>query len=52
MEAPITFSNHNGEALVGILHTPDATAPGPRIGMTILNAGLKGRVAPNRMNVR
>lgn len=44
--------NRRGEALFGLLHVPDGERPGRRIGVNLLNPGLKGRVAPNRLNVK
>ena len=53
MEEAITFTNKNGKKLFGILHTPETTIPGgTRIGINLLNPGIKYRVAPHRMNVK
>jgi pimeloyl-ACP methyl ester carboxylesterase len=50
-ERPVRFTNDRGETLFGVLHAPDAGAGGGT-GVNLLNPGLKGRVAPNRINVR
>ena len=53
MEEPITITNKNGKKLFGILHTPETTVPGrTRVGVNLLNPGIKYRVAPHRMNVK
>jgi len=53
MEQPITFQNNVGNNLFGILHIPEnRKKAGKRIGVNILNPGLKNRVAPNRINVK
>ena len=53
MEEPITFTNKSGKKLFGILHTPEATVPGrTKVGVNLLNPGIKYRVAPHRMNVK
>lgn len=51
MEEPVTFSNRRNEQLFGIVHIPER-ASNPRIGINILNPGLKYRVAPNRLSVK
>jgi pimeloyl-ACP methyl ester carboxylesterase len=51
-ERPITFRDGQGQRLFGILHLPASSADASKIGVNILNPGLKGRVAPNRINVR
>ena len=52
MERAVSFRNKKGQRLFGILHLPEITTPLSRIGVNILNPGLKNRVAPNRINVR
>ena len=52
MERAVSFRNKKGQRLFGILHLPEITTPLRRIGVNILNPGLKNRVAPNRINVR
>jgi pimeloyl-ACP methyl ester carboxylesterase len=53
MEAGITFENKKTERLFGIVHIPEQPLPkGERIGVNLLNPGIKYRVAPNRLNVR
>jgi uncharacterized protein len=53
MEKPVTFKNRLNQTLFGILHIPDNRERfGSRIGVNILNPGLKNRVAPNRLNVK
>lgn len=50
-EQPVVFRNAAGHHLFGILHAP-AHISKRRIGLQILNPGLKNRVAPNRLNVK
>ena len=53
MEEPVTILNKNGKKLFGIIHIPDAkNAPPKRVGVNILNPGIKHRVAPHRLNVK
>jgi pimeloyl-ACP methyl ester carboxylesterase len=53
MEEPVTFKNKANQRLFGIVHTPSGGArEDTRIGVNILNPGLKNRVAPNRLNVK
>jgi len=53
MEEPILFENKNGKKLFGILHIPDETDKFQlRIGINIVNPGIKYRVAPHRLNVK
>jgi pimeloyl-ACP methyl ester carboxylesterase len=53
MEDAITFQSGNGRRLFGIVHIPEQPLPkGERIGVNLLNPGIKYRVAPNRLNVR
>lgn len=53
MEKPVTFKNQTNQNLFGILHTPENEIRSNRhIGVSILSPGLKGRVAPNRLNVK
>ena len=53
MEKAITFENKNGEKLFGIVHIPDNENPGAqKVGINLLNPGIKYRVAPNRLNVK
>src|SRR3569832_1787566 len=52
LEKAVSFRNKKGQLLFGVLHLPETPKPGPRIGINILNPGLKNRVAPNRINVK
>jgi len=53
MEEPITFENENGDKLFGIVHVPEKSMFGnKRVGINLLNPGIKYRVAPNRLNVK
>jgi pimeloyl-ACP methyl ester carboxylesterase len=53
MEEAVTFQNRNGERLFGIVHIPENRGEkDPRIGINLLNPGIKYRVAPNRLNVK
>jgi uncharacterized protein len=53
MEQEISFLNEQGKKLYGIVHVPDGTVPeSKRIGINLLNPGIKYRVAPNRLNVK
>jgi hypothetical protein len=52
VEKAVTFKNTNDQILFGILHIPDSRELKSRIGINILNPGLKNRVAPNRINVK
>lgn len=50
-EKVVNFRNQEGKLLFGILHAPDKLL-NSRVGINILNPGLKSRVAPNRINVK
>lgn len=50
-EQAVTFPGPDGNLLFGVLHIPTNPIE-PRIGIHLLNPGLKNRVAPNRINVR
>ncbi|MDY6894516.1 MAG: alpha/beta hydrolase, partial [Thermotogota bacterium] len=53
MEETIEFKNKKGESLFGIMHVPDdASFNAKKIGINLLNPGIKSRVAPNRLNVK
>lgn len=53
MEHPIKFVNNNGKELFGILHTPDNNGiKSEKVGVNLLNPGIKYRVAPHRLNVK
>jgi len=53
MEKPATFKNKASQTLFGIIHSPDSGRKNEkRIGINILNPGLKNRVAPNRLNIK
>ena len=53
LEKPITFQNKNGKKLFGIVHVPDKDSPfNKRVGINLLNPGIKYRIAPNRLNVK
>lgn len=52
MEKPVIFTGAHGNRLYGVLHTPDQPRAKQRIGVNILNPGVKNRVAPNRINLR
>ncbi|HET6465452.1 MAG TPA: alpha/beta hydrolase [Nitrospiria bacterium] len=52
LEKAVTFRNNKGQLLFGILHLPESPKLKSRIGINILNPGLKNRVAPNRINVK
>ena len=53
MEKPVTFLNKNGKKLFGIIHIPENRDPRHnKIGINLLNPGIKYRVAPNRLNVK
>jgi len=53
MEKVVSFNNKANQKLFGILHVPDNEAGlETRIGINLLNPGLKNRVAPNRLNVK
>ena len=52
MERAVTFKNKKGQTLFGILHIPEKQKSPSRIGINLLNPGLKNRVAPNRINVK
>lgn len=49
----VSLKNDNGQTLFGILHAPEDDRSGePKIGINLINAGLKNRVAPNRLYVK
>jgi pimeloyl-ACP methyl ester carboxylesterase len=53
MEEPVVFENSNGTKLYGICHIPDINnISQPKIGINIVNPGIKNRVAPHRLNVK
>src|SRR5512143_1047295 len=52
MEEPITFLNKNGKRLLGIVHIPEKSRSERKIGVNLLNPGIKYRVAPHRLNVK
>lgn len=53
MEEVVKFKNGDGETLIGIIHIPDRCHSGKKkIGVNILNPGIKSRVAPHRLNVK
>lgn len=52
-EEAVVLQNQSGENLVGILHRPLQAAAGERrVGVNLLNPGLRNRVAPNRLYVK
>lgn len=53
MEEVVTFHNKNGNKLFGIVHIPEKNSPSnQKVGINLLNPGIKYRVAPNRLNVK
>lgn len=52
MERAVIFPGTRGNNLYGILHVPEKETAKPRIGINLLNPGVKNRVAPNRINLR
>ena len=53
MEEVISFKNKFNNQLVGIMHEPDGDKfIGEKVGINLLNPGLKNRVAPHRLNVK
>jgi len=53
IEEPITFKNEKGEKLFGIVHIPEKSPlREKKIGINLLNPGIKYRVAPHRLNVK
>lgn len=53
MEEAVTFINQKGKKLFGIIHVPKAKLDnGERLGVNLLNPGIKYRVAPNRLNIK
>ena len=53
MEETVSFYNHNHKKLFGIVNSPDTPLLGKkRIGVNLLNPGIKHRVAPHRLNVK
>jgi pimeloyl-ACP methyl ester carboxylesterase len=53
MDEAVIFKNKNGQKLFGIVHIPDKLRfSDRRIGVNLLNPGLKYRVAPHRLNVK
>jgi uncharacterized protein len=51
VERAVVIRVSGGVPLFAILHEPDRPRQ-PRVGVSLLNPGLKYRVAPNRLNVR
>jgi len=53
-ERPISFRNKGGQMICGIAHIPDIEEKKHifKIGINLLNPGIKYRVAPNRLNVK
>ena len=49
-ERAVVIPGPAGAPLFGILHEPERPLE-PRVGVNLLNPGLKSRVAPNRLNV-
>ena len=49
-ERPVVIPGPNGAAMFGVVHEPVRPRV-PRVGVNLLNPGLKSRVAPNRLNV-
>lgn len=53
MDEAVTFKNKKGQKLFGIVHIPDKSRFSDRkIGVNLLNPGIKYRVAPHRLNVK
>ncbi len=53
MEKVISFKNDKGQNLFGIIHIPKKNIfATERIGINLLNPGIKYRVAPNRLNIK
>jgi len=53
MEETVKFENRNGRMLFGIAHVPEVSDQKKnRVGINLLNPGIKYRVAPNRLNVK
>lgn len=53
MEEPVTFYNKNGKRLFGVVHVPEQVPiKTKRVGVNLLNPGIKYRVAPHRLNVK
>jgi len=53
MEETVTILSKSGRRLYGIAHVPEGNRGGKcRIGINLLNPGVKYRVAPNRLNVK
>ena len=53
MEEAVTFENKKGEKIFGIVHIPDLTPFGEKkVGINLLDPGIKYRVAPNRLNIK
>jgi hypothetical protein len=50
MEKLVTINSGKGDLLYGVLHIPEKI--NRRIGINLLNPGLKSRVAPHRLNVK
>lgn len=52
-EEIVTLKNSRGNTLLGILHHPiGANGVTNRVGVNLLNPGLKNRVAPNRLYIK
>lgn len=53
MEQAVTFRNFNNKKLYAIVHEPQGGVSQPkRVGVNLLNPGIKYRVAPHRLNVK
>ena len=53
MDRVVSLRNGNGKELVGVLHIPEESGVDKRkVGIHLLNPGIKYRVAPNRLNVK
>ena len=53
MEKVISFKNADGNNLYGIVHIPKENKLGTaKVGINLLNPGIKYRVAPNRLNIK
>lgn len=50
-DRPLILHASGNEPMFAILHEP-ATPLSPRVGVNLLNPGLRNRMAPNRFNVR
>jgi pimeloyl-ACP methyl ester carboxylesterase len=50
IESPVVIAGPGGDSMFAVVHEP-ARPLEPRVGVNLLNPGLKSRVAPNRLNV-